>query len=185
MARQRDTRNTPRRPRPAGKTTRRKPGARPKPRYDAGRPQRANSNAMAYIFGGALALCGILVVVMIAAKMLGGGSVNIEDPHSPRETPYTASNHPRPAGGVVDKTYLTGGVPSKAEDLYKEGHRLFNEAMETDRDQKKLKAAIGKLNAAVDEYFKLEKKHPDDLRIKERIQKINKLRYRIMKSASF
>lgn len=186
MARQRDTRNTPRRPRPAGKTAGPRPGARPRPRYNTGRPQHAKSNAMAYIFGGALALCGIVVVVMIAAKMLGGHGVNIEQPDVPRKTPYTASNRPRPVGGGgVDNTYLTGGVPSKAEDLYKEAHRLLNEAMAAGRDQTKLKAAIDKLNTAVDEYCKLEEKRPDDPRIKKRIQKINMLIYRANKSSGF
>ncbi|NQT18285.1 MAG: hypothetical protein HQ592_01175 [Planctomycetes bacterium] len=120
---------------------------------------------------------------MIGSKILGGPSPKIDQFASPRQTAHTIDR--RPAGGVVDNSYFSQGFPSEAEDLYKEGHRILNEAMAAGRDQKKLKAAIDKLDTAVNEYFLLEKKHPDDPRIKKRIVLINRLRRLAMKSRTF
>lgn|GEM_PF-3113618 len=99
-------------------------------------------------------------------------------PSARQPSPEISYDHTRPTK-LLDQRALDKGFPSKAEDLYREGHALLDEALpngDRPKDPRKLKAALRKLDAAVDGYFELEKKHPDNECIKARINKINKLR---------
>jgi hypothetical protein len=161
------------------RTTRRGTGGGPyQPGHSAvSRSRPGSSNPLPYIVGG---LTAAVILIAIALPKEGEPAPEIGYPseRKPVETVKPSTE--------IDTRYFEGGFPSEAEDLYREGHTLLNEAMSAEKgvDQKKLKAALKKLDAAVDGYYELEKKYPADPRIGNRINKINKLRSIARKSFS-
>jgi len=132
---------------------------------------RSAASTAPYVIGG----IAVLALILLVVAWPGGHDGNTAPAGDNTGThPY---DHIKPTQRVDPRSFA-GGFPSRAEDLYREGHALLNEAMprEGGVDSQKLKAALRRLDAAVDGYYELEKKHPDDQRIKARINKINKLR---------
>jgi len=136
----------------------------------ANRRRRSSTNPTPYIIVGAVAVAAVLTV---ASALRSSGSAS-QTPASPAEK------------CTRDSRCITGGYPSKAEDLYREGRLLLDGAMSSSAgiDQKKLKIAIKKLDQAVAGYRQLRDKHPNEPRIEARINTINKLLYRARKSMS-
>ena len=168
---------------PGKKTSARTRSDRYSPRDRAGRRgARKSADITPYVVAGGLLAAVVVVVAMSANKGCTSAPSALEMPRAPKASKARAAG-----SSGVRRTAISGGFPSKAEDMYREARRSLDEAISATEgiDQAKLKAAIKKLDAAVDEYRKLKEKHPDEPRIEKRINFINKLRYRAGKSLGF
>jgi len=126
---------------------------------------------MPYIIGGVAALA---IIFIVASSLLSSDDAPV--------VPRAATDNPAP-----DNRLVTGGYPSRAEDVYRDARKLLDRAMSPSAgiDQDKLKAAIRKLDDAAAGYRKLKEKHPGERRIEARIETINRLLYRARKSVAF
>jgi len=133
------------------------------------RPVRRNVQPIVYILIAAGVSCMILLIAVIASGWGGESIQAVEaDPEAvvAPEVQYSAQ-------GIAEANQ----VFKQASDLLKTVRRPDNSI-----DQTKLRTVSRMLDGAVDEFWRLEKEQPDNQTIKVAIDKINKLRYDVMKS---
>ncbi|HUS58891.1 MAG TPA: hypothetical protein VM141_09585 [Planctomycetota bacterium] len=128
-----------------------------------------NVQPIVYILIAAGVSCMILLIAVIASGCGGESIQAVEaDPEAvvAPEVQYSAQ-------GIAEANQ----VFKQASDLLKTVRRPDNSI-----DQTKLRTVSRMLDGAVDEFWRLEKEQPDNQTIKVAIDKINKLRYDVMKS---